>query len=970
MKLRDMTHAISIFQTRVFLLRFGVAAITALGSASAGCASDLKCATPIPFTLVSQDKIDRDILGEIGALRKVNDELIVVADGYLYKYTDEQLKRLIDNSHKKIYNIISSGGITLINSQDGLFIIDKSNEGVYNVDIDKNIEYKITANSIFEQIAPSIFANILSYKLGSNSPDSPILPQNIRDHQHNLEINSFVNTDAGLFIGTRYGLFRVVDKRLVANEDDEHIGRVKNISIVNSRIITASNKGLFVFEQKKWTNILEEYHIDDINDVFTNKKGIYIGSSRGLFHIQRDDLKKIEQFYDNAEIERIVGDDNNVYIISNNEIFRFDGKEMQKIYFRDGNENILSSKYMLGKLFIITESGVHILKGSSFHEIFQNKNDNIATDIINNNDELFISTKKEIFKIVDAKERISPVDKIINSEANTAIAINFYLPECLSTESPYEFHLVEADSLLDLHGTDVNVIRRNNLLEAAAIVKFPSRGTYHVQLMSTDGSGETPVSDSVEVRVSWTYLTWATHHARQIAFSVLFLHSSAFLILLIGSRHSTWCWRLVNDPIWGRLGLWWSFALRHTRALQRWMLARWFEEIRSREWQTYLSQSLSAPNGVVIASDTLLDHLRTVRLIWIQGAPGMGKTTLVDDLARRYFSDSTSLATSYHRYGYILIVVRLRDVLNIKFDSTQPHIWVPELARAAMRAGKLHIEDAGLFRSILESGSFAMLIDGANEISNSFEIEDYFRRTPEIRAIITSQSEPRRPGFEILRLPKTVEDSIEPLLRLFLGEDSGMSVSNSVRSTTLWGELLSGYDVRLLAELASRSGKDLRLPTDRIGLYNALLSRLVLNGSAYPEDELRLAAWRMWRDGVRRFDGQSYLSSVLIEPLLDENARVVRVIEGTLYEFRHDQMRGYLAALWAAHHETTPIRLFEQDNMIWRLDRSEQEVVWSFFSALIDRSSRKAIWSWCHGDPERSILQYALGSNSSLTRVD
>jgi hypothetical protein len=230
--------------------------------------------------------------------------------------------------------------------------------------------------------------------------------------------------------------------------------------------------------------------------------------------------------------------------------------------------------------------------------------------------------------------------------------------------------------------------------------------------------------------------------------------------------------------------------------------------------------------------------------------------------------------------------------------------------------------------------------------------------------LVTSQVLPADAGrtFETLRLPATVGDAILPLLRLFLGDARGDEVYGRVAGSPLLGAIRSGYDVRLLADLAREDAGLDRLPDDRTGLYEAILAAARLpDGLPYPVDRLCKAAWRMWRDGERKLkaDG-TYLPADLLEPLRSEGNRVVRTLGGETFEFRHDQMRGYLAARWAVVHEVAPVRLFEEDAAIWRLGRSEQEVVWGFAADLIEPECGIELWRWATRDPERVVLQHAL----------
>jgi predicted flap endonuclease-1-like 5' DNA nuclease len=119
----------------------------------------------------------------------------------------------------------------------------------------------------------------------------------------------------------------------------------------------------------------------------------------------------------------------------------------------------------------------------------------------------------------------------------------------------------------------------------------------------------------------------------------------------------------------------------------------------------------------------------------------------------------------------------------------------------------------------------------------------------------------------------------------------------------------------------------------------------------------------MWRDGERKLEAGKQLDKELLAQLIHEDQKVLRIVDGQQFEFRHDQMRAYLAARWAAWHETNPIGLFESESAIWRLSRTEQDEVWNFFADMyVDERPEDAIalWKWSTDHPDRAILQHAL----------
>jgi hypothetical protein len=213
----------------------------------------------------------------------------------------------------------------------------------------------------------------------------------------------------------------------------------------------------------------------------------------------------------------------------------------------------------------------------------------------------------------------------------------------------------------------------------------------------------------------------------------------------------------------------------------------------------------------------------------------------------------------------------------------------------------------------------------------------------------------------VLHLPPTIDKVLRALLEEFLGKDDGTRIYQYIMSSPLSKAIRSGYDVRLLADLIERGVDPDELPKDRVGLYELILDSVSLSdGQVYPEDRLCRAAWELWREGERQLVPDEDLPRHLVEPLWREETKVLRALDGEGFEFRHDQMRGYLAARWAVIHTVAPIHLFEEDKAVWRLGRSDQEVVWGFAAAMMNYDQGLTMWRWAMQAPERTLLQHAV----------
>jgi hypothetical protein len=149
-----------------------------------------------------------------------------------------------------------------------------------------------------------------------------------------------------------------------------------------------------------------------------------------------------------------------------------------------------------------------------------------------------------------------------------------------------------------------------------------------------------------------------------------------------------------------------------------------------------------------------------------------------------------------------------------------------------------------------------------------------------------------------------------------------------------------------------------------VTLYRTMLARAIgPEGEPLRLEELKQLAWTMVTQRRRRITPNDVvLLPVGTLPALEkEGVRIVRPI-GTEHEFRHDQMRAFLAALWLI--EETPGLLALQkaatDAGAFALNRRDQEELWGFVAPLLTSPDLEALWRFANEDPERGILEHAL----------
>jgi hypothetical protein len=460
------------------------------------------------------------------------------------------------------------------------------------------------------------------------------------------------------------------------------------------------------------------------------------------------------------------------------------------------------------------------------------------------------------------------------------------------------------------------------------------------------------------------------------------LYTLAFIMLLLLTRRRAWAFRILSDAVWSKWLTWPFFFLRHAPAVQRWVLEPWYQTVR-RSTPTdvrFLDPPVSTIAGSPSEGTALLQRLRGSPRLWLHGRSGMGKSSVFAAWERAYFvaEDAPNLNAAVRRYGFILIMLPLRHYAALPVpDANRPESWVLEVVRRQLEQFGLVTRDLGLIDAMLRAGHIALALDGTNEADRDMALAAFARQFSQARLLVTSQAmgDEQEEQWEIWELPKDIGQLRDELLALWLGEDKGATLTRRIVAEGLSGTIISGYDLRLLADLATADPEHTSLPGDRVALYRAMFARVSgPDGQPLRLEGLERLAWTMVTQRRRRIvpDDEKLLGVGTLKSLVREGLRIVRPI-GAEYEFRHDQMRAFLAALWLV--EETPTLPALQKTAIdagaFGLNRRDQEELWRFVAPLLaSTADLEALWHFANDDPvERAILLAALQAEADKRDV-
>jgi len=275
-----------------------------------------------------------------------------------------------------------------------------------------------------------------------------------------------------------------------------------------------------------------------------------------------------------------------------------------------------------------------------------------------------------------------------------------------------------------------------------------------------------------------------------------------------------------------------------------------------------------------------------------------------------------------------------------------------------------------------ETGTIGVAIDGLNEVERTRAVIAFSRTFNDAPMLVTSQ-QPGNDRFTTWRLPMEIRDFTSNLLRLYLTAEEAEAVNERITASGLKDAIHSGYNVRLIIDLARADPHHTPLPSGRMGLYAAVTE------AGWPDvrEDMRqeqqgmtaAAAWHMVskrkpNEDMRRLKPDVDLPANLLIALADaperdnRPVRLIRRVGGGAFEFVHDQMHAYLAARWFAQEGLSVVELERMiaDSTIWTQAPDARRTLWEFAAALLDSEHLIALWARIVDKEEWDVLRRAL----------
>jgi hypothetical protein len=421
-----------------------------------------------------------------------------------------------------------------------------------------------------------------------------------------------------------------------------------------------------------------------------------------------------------------------------------------------------------------------------------------------------------------------------------------------------------------------------------------------------------------------------------------------------------------------------TLTLSHFPKAQVWILDLYFRRRRTKTpvAAPFLPLPLTSRDGDLEPSEKALAQPWSGKRFWVQGSSGMGKTALFRHVTEGHFRDHDTAFDAFAKWDCILAAFAARDFAGGGEDTKDP-AWVVDAVRATLSGQGVTFADEKLLSRFLESGSIGVAIDGLNEVNRGLAVTAFTERFAAAPMLVTSQQPGDQRYFATWRLPEDIRGFTEDLLEEYLGTVGAATVIKRISDSGLREAIRSGYDVRLIIDLARPDPKHAPLPTNRLELYAAVVAA---GWPMVPEEVQReqlsrtwAAAWRMVserksNEDMRRLKADAELTADFLGALADvqetdgKSVRLVRRVAGGSFEFVHDQMHAYLAARWFSQKGFSVAELEKmlEASTIWTQTSEARQTLWGVAAALLDDQRLIGLWTHVEDKEDWDSLRRAL----------
>jgi hypothetical protein len=505
-------------------------------------------------------------------------------------------------------------------------------------------------------------------------------------------------------------------------------------------------------------------------------------------------------------------------------------------------------------------------------------------------------------------------------------------------------------------------------------------GGWSFQLVATADGMERPIGEPrvLEFVAPGPASSWLDRWWKMLAYIFSIVLVLFNIALFVAARRSAWAWRLATDDGLGTwVGPFAKLALSHIPAAQLWILDLYFQLVRAHlpPPRPFLPLPLKDKDDALKPSAQAIVPPWTGRRRWIQGGSGMGKTALFREITESHFRDHATAFAARAKWGCVLVAFAARDFAGSGEDKDDP-AWVVEAVRDTLSGEGLTFQSNALLLRFLESGTIGVAIDGLNEVDRTRAVTAFSRAFPNAPMLVTSQQAGGE-RFTTWRLPTDIRDFTADLLRLHLTAEQAEIVMRRIAASGLKDAIRSGYDVRLVLDLAKHDPEHAVLPADRMGLYAAVIEAgwpIADDENARREQQAKTAAaaWRMVserkaNEDMRRIKSDKsdadLLPARLLQALADHRpVRLVRRAGSNAFEFVHDQMHAYLAARWFAQDGWSVGELEKMvgGSSIWAQSPDARRILWGFAAALLDDERLVALRLRVEDKEDWDVLRRAL----------